>query len=94
MPDSVEDFDTMLESLRSRMDYMDRELIRLLARRNRLMERILRYKLERGLSVRDPDREREILDRCRTLAREEGLSGNCVTRVWRALFSEAGRYDD
>ena len=52
-----------LELLRNEIDRVDEELAGLFVRRMEIVERIARFKNELGLSVCDPDREKEILSR-------------------------------
>lgn len=51
--------------LRSRIDLVDREIVRLLARRRQLSLEIGRAKAERGWPVKSPSREAELLDQVR-----------------------------
>ena len=64
-----------LESLRSKIDAIDAELLRLFAARMQCAEEIGAIKRERGLPVRDAEREREKLEQISALAGEE-LSGS------------------
>ncbi|MCA3749693.1 MAG: chorismate mutase [Rubrobacter sp.] len=52
-----------MRALRARVDEVDRELVRALNERARLVQEILSAKAEAGLPVYDPRREEEILRR-------------------------------
>ena len=52
-----------IEELRSRVDKVDRELIRILNERARIVQEIMVLKTEAGAPVYDPRREEEILQR-------------------------------
>ncbi len=55
--------DTRIEELRSRVDEVDRELIRILNERARIVQEIVAIKAEAGKALFDPKREEEILRR-------------------------------
>lgn len=59
-----------LSALRSRIDAVDRDLVRLLCERARLGIEIGHVKAAAGLDIFDPDRERDVLDRVRALDHE------------------------
>lgn len=52
-----------IESVRSEVDKVDRDMLALFLRRLALVDEIAASKRERGASVEDPAREREILAR-------------------------------
>jgi chorismate mutase len=52
-----------IEELRSRVDEVDRELIRILNERARIVQEIVSIKAEAGKPLFDPKREEEILRR-------------------------------
>ena len=64
-----------IEELRSRIDRIDSEMIRLYTERMETARQIGRYKKERGLPVADPGREQEVLDRAAEAAGEEYADG-------------------
>ena len=55
------DTEARIRELRSRVDQVDRELIRILNERARVVQEIVAIKAERGLPLFDPKREEEIL---------------------------------
>ena len=57
------DTQSRIEELRSRVDEVDRELIRILNERARIVQEIMTIKAETGKPVFDPKREEEILRR-------------------------------
>ncbi|MDK2463258.1 MAG: chorismate mutase, partial [Candidatus Korarchaeota archaeon] len=52
-----------ISELRGRIDGIDREILRLLDERTRRVRESGRIKRRRGLSVRDPERGRHIIER-------------------------------
>ncbi len=72
--------------LRSMIDALDRDLLQIVARRMALVAEVAAYKRQRGLKVRDPQREQELLaDRAR-LAEELGLPRGEIESVFRLLL--------
>ncbi len=57
------DTEARIRKLRSRVDEVDRELIRILNERARIVQEIMAIKAETGKPVFDPKREEEILRR-------------------------------
>ena len=72
MPDPMTDAETQekVRELRERVDEVDRELIRALNERARIVQEIMSLKAESGAPVYDPRREEEILQR--VVAQNEG----------------------
>lgn len=52
-----------IQALRERVDVVDRELVRLLNERARLVQEMGAFKREAGIALFDPKREEEILQR-------------------------------
>jgi len=74
-----------LRELRSLIDDVDRELVRLLGRRVRLARGAGRIKAERGHAVRDPGREMTLLADRRRWAGDEGLDQESVDEMFRTI---------
>ena len=80
-----EDCQTMTE-LRSVIDGIDADLVRLLARRQGCIDRAVVLKQGAGLPARIPDRVDEVLARVQATARREGCDEALATAVWRQLI--------
>lgn len=50
-----------IDALRARVDEVDREMVRMLNERARLVQELGEFKVERGVALFDPKREEEIL---------------------------------
>jgi len=70
-----------LDDLRSAIDRTDRELVDVLARRLALVDRVAGAKSAGPESIRDRDREDELLARAESQAREAGVSAVLVRNV-------------
>ena len=78
-----------LRETRELIDDLDRDLVRLVARRSELAARVGRVKGERRLPVRDPARERAVLGERKAWAEAEGLDGDAVARLFEELMALA-----
>lgn len=80
----------MIEELRRKLDEIDGELLHLLSRRGEVAMRIGRIKAEKGLPLRSPEREAEIIAR---MVRENPgpLSDAAVARIFRRIIAETLR---
>ena len=77
-----------LEPLRERIDDLDRQIVKLLNERARVVVEVGKIKRsgESATPIYAPDREREVLDQVR--ARNEGpLPDTCIEAIWRELMS-------
>jgi chorismate mutase / prephenate dehydrogenase len=75
-----------LPALRAMIDAVDRDMLRLLARRYALVGEIAAYKRDHRLPIRDFQREREILDDRRNRGTPLGLSPQLVESVFRLIL--------
>ncbi len=83
---------TSLESLRTRLDQVDRRLIDALAERQRLVTEVASVKSDPALPLRDVDRERELLGRVSALASEQGLDSYFVESLYRGILEHSVRF--
>jgi chorismate mutase/prephenate dehydrogenase len=75
-----------LAVLRAMVDAADRDLLQVIARRMALVSEIGSVKRELGLRIRDPGREREVLEDRARAARELGLPAGEVESMFRLLL--------
>lgn len=76
-----------LSNIRSAIDNIDRELIRLLAQRQRLVEKAGRLKLKGDkATVQASDRVAQVIANRRKEALELGLSPDVAEGVWRSMI--------
>ncbi len=76
---------TSLQALRSRIDEIDREIVRLLQLRKDVVDRVAGCKRRLGLPVYHPAREEDLISRRRDQAREAGLDPDMVEDVFRRV---------
>lgn len=75
-----------LPVLRAMIDTLDRDLLQIMARRMSLVAEVAAYKRANGIRIRDPRRERDVLDDRRDRARELGLPVGEIESIFRVLL--------
>ena len=82
-----------IEELRSRIDVIDEQLLRLLNVRVACAVEVGRLKHEAGLPIYQPEREAQVLARVRQSALELSgpLTSDAVVRIFERIIDEARR---
>jgi chorismate mutase/prephenate dehydrogenase len=75
-----------LEQLRQRLTQVDRELIALVADRQRIVAEIGAHKIQNAVPTRDYEREREVLKGAREQAETLGLEGDLAEKIMHLLI--------
>jgi len=80
-----------LTELRGRIDAIDRELLRLLGARRRVVHEVARVKAREAIPVEQPDRRAHIAKSRTDWARDEGLDPEFVAELFRLLVDQSCR---
>lgn len=88
--DKVELSDS-LASLRKKIDEVDNDLIELLARRMRISRQMGEYKKEKGMTIVQPKRYTEILDKRGAQGSLLGIASECVKNIFEHIHEESVR---
>jgi chorismate mutase/prephenate dehydrogenase len=75
-----------LEELRKRLSEVDRELIGLIAARQKIVAEIGAHKIQNSVPTRDYEREREVLKGAREQAAERGLEPDLAEQIMQLLI--------
>ncbi len=75
-----------LEALRARLSELDKQLLALMAERQKLSRQVAEVKSKAGQATRDFNREREVLLQARSAAEALGLSPSFAESVFRLLI--------
>ncbi len=75
-----------MPTLRDQIDALDRELIRLLAKRTGYIDRAVEIKTEAGLPASIPARIEDVVTKVKATAKDEGLDPEIVEVMWRSLI--------
>jgi len=76
-----------LSDLRAEIDALDAELVKLLAARARVVERVAAVKAAEALPALIPERVEEVVARVKELAVSEGVDPALAESVWRAMIA-------
>jgi isochorismate pyruvate lyase len=83
-----------LSHLRRQIDALDSELVALLAKRQRCVERVIEIKRAEQLPARIPERIEEVLTRVRRLAEAEKLEPDLAVALWREMIEQFIAYEE
>jgi isochorismate pyruvate lyase len=83
-----------LSALRRQIDVLDSELVALLAKRQRCVERVIEIKRAEKLPARVPERIEEVLRRVRGLAEAEKLEPHLAVALWREIIEQFIAYEE
>ena len=78
-----------MEEYRKKINKVDSEIIKLLAKRRDLSREIIRLKNESKSTIRDKAREKELLTQLVELGKREGLDSEFVTKVFREIIDDS-----
>lgn len=78
-----------LDKLRKDINKIDQQLLSLLSKRIKLVQKVGVCKKEKGLPIKDSAREAEILKRISLQGIELDISPPLVKKIWKAIFSES-----
>lgn len=83
-----------MAEVRRLIDELDEELVALLAKRQRQIERAAKVKPTLGMPANVPERVEEVLGHVLGVARREGLSLEVAMNLWRALIDWSIQYEE
>jgi isochorismate pyruvate lyase len=84
----------VLSDLRREIDELDSELVALLAKRQRCVERVIEIKRAEKLPARVPERIEEVLTRVRGLAEAQKLEPDLAVAIWREMIEQFIAYEE
>jgi len=86
---SNEDFNFQLKKLRTKIDKIDENVIDLLVKRMQVADEIGKVKKEHNVSILQPERWKQILERMISLSEDTGLQKDFVLNVYKAIHQES-----
>lgn len=81
-----------LESIRERLDEIDRTIITALAQRQDLVKEVSALKINKESGIRDLEREERLLNRIRKFAHEIGLDRYYAEHLFREIITNSVRF--
>jgi isochorismate pyruvate lyase len=83
-----------MSDVRRVIDEIDDELVALLAKRQRQIERAAKVKPALGIPARAPERVNEVLARVLGASRREGLSVELAMNLWTTIVEWSIQYEE
>ncbi len=83
-----------MADIRRVIDELDEELVTLLAKRQRQIERAAKVKPGLGIPARAPERVEEVLAHVLGVARREGLSVEQAMNLWTQIIEWSIQYEE
>jgi chorismate mutase len=77
---------TTVQEARARIDEINERVVELLAERQAVVDELCEAKADAGQTVRDPEREAELLAHVRSVAEEEGLPPDLAEALFEAIL--------
>jgi isochorismate pyruvate lyase len=86
--------DPQLAELRAEIDRIDSELVKLLAERMKIVDRVVEVKQKAGLPALIPDRVEEVASRVRFEAKKLGAPPDLAELVYRKMMDWVIAYEE
>ena len=83
-----------MDKIRQQIDQIDQELVKLLAKRQRCVERAITVKRRDGIPARVPERISEVIDNARTLARTYNADPGLIETLWTEMVEWFVAYEE
>ena len=83
-----------MSDIRKEIDRIDENLVKLLAERQRWVERAVDVKRRDGLPARDESRVRQVIDHVRVLARGHNVDPALVEAMWTEMVEWFIAYEE
>ena len=81
-----------LESIRQRLDEIDKTIIKALAERQDVVKEVASLKIDKEAGIRDLEREERLLNRIRQFAYEFGLDRYYAEHLFREIINNSVRF--
>ncbi|MTI86728.1 MAG: bifunctional chorismate mutase/prephenate dehydratase [Balneolaceae bacterium] len=81
-----------LDSIRQKLDTIDRTILKALASRQELVKEVSSLKLKNEKGIRDLEREEQLLNRIRDLAHDVGLDRYYAEHLFREIITNSVRF--
>ena len=85
----MESSTTTVQEARARIDEINERVVALLAERQDIVDDLCALKADAGRTVRDPEREAELLAHVRSVADEAGLSSDLAETLFEEILAHS-----
>jgi len=83
-----------MKNSRKQIDEIDDQIIQLLAKRQKIILEIAKYKKENNIDILDRGREEQILAKIAQLAKKEGLDPESINPIFEIMFEWSRNIQD
>jgi len=80
---------TTLQDARARIDEINEQVVKLLAERQAVVDALCDVKADTGQTIRDPEREAELLAHVRSVAEEAGLPPDLAETLFQEILEHS-----
>lgn len=81
-----------LESIRERLDQIDKTILKAVAERQDIVKEVAALKIDKEAGIRDMEREEQLLNRIRHFAQEIGLDRYYAEHLFREIITNSVRF--
>lgn len=78
-----------MDDIRKQIDGIDKEIIKLLVKRQELSVKVGKHKTKKDIFIRDRRRETEILENLSSLSKEKGVSPTLIKKIYIEILKES-----
>ncbi|BAW31572.1 MAG TPA: chorismate mutase [Methanothermobacter sp.] len=75
----------LLQESRAKIDLIDEKILNLISKRTSLARKIIKAKIVLGMDILDPEREKQIEEKTRKIARENKIDEDKLIKIMRIL---------
>ena len=83
-----------LATCRQEIDSLDQQLVQLMQQRARVVQQVANIKREAQLTVKDANREQQVIDKVEGLAKDGPLPADAVGRIFQKLIEEMRDWEE
>mgnify|MGYP001248787227 FL=1 len=75
----------LLQESRAKIDLIDEKILNLISKRTSLARKIIKAKIVLGMDILDPEREKQIEEKTRKIARENKIDEDKLIKIMKIL---------
>ncbi len=83
-----------LIELRKEIDQIDREFLDILSKRMKLIPKVAEYKKKNNIKRYQPEREKEVIELRKGLAKELNLNSDLVETIFKEIIKDAHKIEE
>ena len=80
-----------LEEIRKQIDKCDNDLVEIISKRYDLVLQVIQYKIDKGMEIYQPQREKEVIEKLRNLANQKNINPDLIENIIKLIMEESKR---